>query len=129
MKLSRRSIFFKTWLWSIVGSAVVVATFWLITDFIHVLQNLNSLTEYTDILLGFSVLGNVLGAGLVLWRVVDKYFHRQLISCLVRYSLLSIPVILVAVVILYFNSPFAYLIIIWSLASAYVALRSVPKAG
>jgi hypothetical protein len=127
MKLSRQSIFFKTWLWSIVGSAVVVAVFWMVTDFIHVLQNLNSLTEYTNVLLGFSVLGNVLGAGLVLWRVVDKYYHRQLTKSLVRYGVRSLPVIIAAVVILFINSPFSYLIIIWSFFAAYVALSSLPK--
>lgn len=127
MKLSRQTIFLKSWLWSVVGSAVIVALFWLVTDFVHVLQNLNSLSEYTDVMLGFSVLGNVLGAGLVLWRVVDKYHHRELKASLARYVLFSVPVIIVAIVILFINSPLAYLIIVWSLVSAYAALRSLPR--
>ncbi|HUD81497.1 MAG TPA: hypothetical protein VMR08_02650 [Patescibacteria group bacterium] len=128
MKLSRFELFMKFWLWSVIGSAVVVAGFWMVTDFIHVFQNLNSLSEYTDILLGISVLGNVLGAGLVLWRVVDKYYHPSLNKILRRYGLLSVPVIVAAVLILLVNSPLSYLIIVWSLASSYAALKSMPRA-
>lgn len=115
MALTKKSIFLKSWLWSIVGGAVLCAIFWVVTDVIHILQNLHSLTAYTDVFLSVSLFGNVVGAGLVLWRVTENYYHDKTKRLLYRYTLLCVLSIVVGVTIIIVNTPLTLLILLWSL--------------
>jgi hypothetical protein len=124
--LTSKAIFLKSWLWSLIGAAVVVAVFWIITDFIHVFQNLHSLTEFTNILLCLSIVGNIAGAGLVLWRVAEKYYASSLKKTIKRYIFLSFCSLLVAVAIILTSTPLAILVIAWNLVAPLCVIKALP---
>lgn len=126
MILTSKAIFLKSWLWSLIGAAVVVAVFWIITDFIHVFQNLHSLTEFTNILLCLSIVGNIAGAGLVLWRVAEKYYASSLKKTIKRYIFLSFCSLLVAVAIILTSTPLAILVIAWNLVAPLCVIKALP---
>ena len=85
MALRRKDIFLKSWLWSLVGSVILVAVFWVVVGFIGFFHGSNGLVRLTDAVLLVSLIGDVLGASLIAWRVSDKYYHAHARASMKRY--------------------------------------------
>jgi hypothetical protein len=122
---NRKNIFLKSWLWSLIGAGGLVAVFWFLTDIIHIFQRLNNLTIFTNIILGISVVGSILGTGLVTWRIADKYFHNRLAKIMKSYYWLSLLSFIVALVVIFLLSPLTPLIVIWNLVAPLCAVRAI----
>jgi len=125
MTLTRKDIFLKAWLWSLIVSIIFVAIFWIAVGFISFFHGSNGLTRLTDAVLLVSLVGDVLGASLIAWRVADKYYHAHARESMKRYLKFSLLSIIIAVVI--FFTPFSLLIGAWSLATAYCVLLALPE--
>jgi hypothetical protein len=126
--LSNKTIFLKSWLWSLIGAAAIVFLFWLISDFIHVPKKLNSLTGFTDTILCLSVLGNIIGSGLVVWRIAEKY-HTPIAKNIIRkYFWLSLWSFILATILIITGTPLTTLIVVWNLIAPICVLRALPTA-
>ncbi|HUD06108.1 MAG TPA: hypothetical protein VMR18_04320 [Candidatus Saccharimonadales bacterium] len=123
MALKRKTIFLKAWLCSIVGGASLTIFFYLLTDVVHVFQNLNSLSDFTNIFISISVVGNAVGAGVLIWRVADKYYHAHVGQILVSYFFLSLLNVAVAIGILFINTPLTILIAFWNLLAPLCVIK------
>jgi hypothetical protein len=123
MALKRKSVFLKAWICSIIGGASLALLFYIVTDVVHVFQNLHSPTDFTNIFIAISIVGNALGSGLLTWRVADKYYHAHLDQILVNYFFLSIANVAVALAIIYIVTPLTILIAFWNLVAPLCAIR------
>jgi hypothetical protein len=115
MALSRKEIFMKSWWWSLVGSAGLALVFWFTANLIRFFQG--NLVRFTDAILCASLVGGVLGASLIAWRVADKYYHVRLHQSMKRYFRLSLISLVIAIGLLF--TPASLLVGAWSLVSAW----------
>ncbi len=123
MALPRKSIFFKAWIWSLIGSLISVAIFWVGSSLIDFFQG--DIVRFTYGLLVASLVGNFLGASLIAWRVADKYYHARLRQSLRRYARFSLLSLVVAIGILF--TPISLLASVWSLASAWCVMLALTQ--
>lgn len=126
---NRKSIFIKSWLWSLIGGAALVAVFWFATDITHVFQRLNSLTVFTNIILSISIVGNVLGAGLVAWRVADKHYHARMGKAMRRYWWLSLLSAALAGLVIWVVTPLTPLIVVWNLVAPLCVVEAIKPTS
>ncbi len=127
MNFNRRTLFFKSWLWSLIGGAALSALFWFITGIIHVFQVFNSLSDFTIIVIGISLVGNCLGAGIVIWRISEKYRPAAHKKTMRKYWQLCAGSMIVGLVLIITDTPFTALIAGWSLVPALWVLWSLPE--
>ncbi len=125
---NRKSVFIKTWLWSLIGGGALAALFWFFTDIVHIFQNLNSLSAFTNIVLAVSIVGNILGAGLVTWRIADKHYHARATEAMKRYWLLSLLSLVVAAVIIFILTPITPIIALWNLVAPLCSIKAIEPA-
>lgn len=81
---------------------------------------------FFSILITFGVIGSYCGAGLVGWRIVDKYFHPSVKAFLRRYLQLSAITFILLIIITY--TPFSIIAgIFWSLVAPYCVIKALPE--
>ena len=130
MPHSRKDVFIKSWIWSIVSSMVTAAAFWILTSFGNLFHWEYGGTVFMDLLVGLSVIGGYVGAGYVGWSIVDKYYPGNAHYFLKQYRMYSILSFLGFVAIIF--SPFSILGFFWSAmapACVLVTLTKSRKAG
>lgn len=78
---------------------------------------------FFDLLITLGVIGAYFGAGLVGWRVADKYFHareKQFIRQYIRYS---IATFILLIIIAY--SPLSFLGLLWSFVAPFCVIKAL----
>ena len=125
MKLTNKEIFWKCWLWSIIGGIVVAVLFWMISGIGNLFHGTYGGTIFIDLLLGLSIVGAYGGAGLVGWRIADKYYHDVVKQFLKRYLWYSAGSFVVLVGVVY--SPASFLAILWSLLAPFCVIWALNK--
>ena len=128
MHLTNKDIFWKCWLWSLIGGVVIATLFWIISGIGSLFHGPNGGTIFIDLLLSFSLLGSYVGAAFVGWRIVDKYHHSDVKVFLKRYGLYGIISFAVLMVVIY--SPLSFLAVLWSAIAplcVIIALNNVRK--
>ena len=78
---------------------------------------------FFDLLIIFGIVGAYFGAGLVGWRIADKYYHakeKQFRSRYIRYSLITF-VALIAIT----YSPLSILGLLWSFVAPFCVVKAL----
>ena len=57
---------------------MVVLVFWLISDIAGLFHGMNEGGVFINVLIVFSIVGSYAGAGIVGWRIADKYHHKSM---------------------------------------------------
>ena len=125
MHLTTKDIFWKCWLWSIIGGIIVALLFWIISGIGNVFRGANGGTIFIDLLLGLSIVGSYLGAGVVGWRIADKYYHSGVAIFKKRYTQYSLVSFIVLIAVVY--SPASFLALLWSFLAPYCVVRALGK--
>jgi hypothetical protein len=126
MPHSRKDVFIKCWIWSVISSMVTAATFWLLTSFGSLFQWEYGGTVFMDLLVGLSVIGGYVGAGYIGWSLVDKYYPGNAHHFLQQYRTYSILSFLGFVAITF--SPFSILGFLWSAIAPACVLVALAKS-
>jgi len=80
MKLTNQAIFWKCWLWSVITGGVVATLFWMVCNVGNFFRGDEGGTIFVTILLILSIVGSYAGAGVVGWRIAEKYYARTVDS-------------------------------------------------
>jgi hypothetical protein len=123
MPHSDKSIFLKCWLWSVIVGCLIPAVFWIFVDVANLFHNDGS--TFLAVLLFLSIVGEYLGAGLVGWRLVEKYLISSEKKFLKSYFRLSLITFVVAIIIVY--SPLSPLGLLWSLVPPLCVMKILSK--
>ena len=126
MHLSNNDIFWKCWLWSIVGGILVALLFWMIVSVGNLFRGAEGGTIFIDLLLGLSIVGSYFGAGVVGWRIADKYYHGSVPIFLRRYVWYGSLSFVVLVGVIY--SPASFLALLWSFLAPLCVISALSKA-
>lgn len=120
MHHTKSDIFWKCWLWSAVIGCLAAGLYAIIANIgPHWLSG----DIFFDLVIIFGVLGAYFGAGLVGWRIADKYYHayeRQFIKRYIKYSVLTF-VLLVAIT----YSPLSIVGLLWSFVAPFCVLQAL----
>lgn len=125
MRHTRHEIFWKCWIWSMIGGILFATLFWIFSGIGNSFHLNFGGSIFLYLLFGISVVGSYFGAGLVGWRLTDRYYHqsvRYFIKHYEWYSMLSL-VILAAVI----YSPIPFLAFLWCVLAPFCVLISLPK--
>ncbi|HSX08461.1 MAG TPA: hypothetical protein VLG11_06235 [Candidatus Saccharimonadales bacterium] len=126
MTLTKKDIFWKSWFWSIICGILVALIFWLISDIGSLFHGANGGGVFINLLIVFSIVGSYIGAGVVGWRIADKYHHARVRQIVRRYALYAFLSFVLLVGIVY--SPVSLLAILWSFLAPLCVLFSLrPK--
>lgn len=125
MPLSNKAIFWKCWLWSIIGGIIVAGLFYAVSGIGHVFHGPYGGTIFVDLLLSLSIVGSYAGAGFVGWRIADKYYHSRVKRFMKRYAWYSLLSFALLVVVVY--SPLSFLAILWSLLAPQCVVVALGK--
>ncbi len=125
MKLTNRAIFWKCWLWSVISGVVVASLFWMICNIGNFFRGSEGGTIFITILLILSIVGSYIGAGVVGWRITDKYYHSTVKPFLKRYTWYSIGSFILLVAVVY--SPAAFLALLWSLLAPLCVVLAINR--
>lgn len=123
---TNKDIFLKCWLWSVISGVTIAILFWLISDVGGFFHDVNGGTIFTDLLIGFSVVGSYLGAGYVGWRIADIYYTNIVKQFLTRYKHYCLYSFIALVAIIY--SPLSILALFWSVLAPYCVLIALSKS-
>jgi len=127
MPHTRKDIFLKCWLWSVVGGCIVAAIFYLLADITNVFHYIpDGGTVFIDLLMGLGIIGSYVCAGYIGWRIVDKYYHAATHGFLKRYRKYSIISFLALVVIIY--TPLSLVGFLWSIIAPYCVLIALSRS-
>jgi hypothetical protein len=129
MEINRKALFLKSWLWSLIGGGSFAAVFWFLNGVIHILQSLHNVSVFTIVLICVSLVGNFLGAGLVVWRVSEKYQPTRHKKTMERYWEFSIAALLIAAGLITYNTPLTIAIIGWNVVPALCVLWAIPVSS
>jgi hypothetical protein len=127
MHHTRKNIFWKCWIWSIAGGILFATVFWLLSDVGDLFHLYYGGGIFLYILFGFSILGSYIGAGIVGWRIADKYYHHAVKRFMKQYRLYSIFSLIVLGAVIY--SPAPYLGFLWSILAPFCALTALSKTS
>lgn len=121
---TKSDIFWKCWLWSAIFGSVIAGLYAFISGIGPHWLSAGGL--FFDLLIIFGIMGAYFGAGLVGWRIADKYFHtyeKQFIRRYAKYSLITF-VLLVGIT----YSPVSILGLLWSFVAPFGVLWALgPK--
>lgn len=115
---TKSDIFWKCWLWSAIFGSILAGLYAVVSDIGPHWLSPGGL--FFDLLIIFGIAGAYFGAGLVGWRIADKYFHayeQQFIKRYIRYSVLTF-VLLVGIT----YSPVSFLGLLWSFVAPFGVL-------
>jgi hypothetical protein len=126
MPHSRKDIFIKCWIWSIVSSMLTAAAFWLLTSFGNIFRWEYGGTVFMDLLVGLSVVGGYVGAGYIGWSLVDKYYPGNAKFFLREYRKYSIYSFLGFIAITF--TPLSILGLLWSIMAPACVLMVLAKS-
>lgn len=118
MQHTKSDIFWKCWLWSAIFGAIVAGLYAFISDIGPRWMSAGDL--FFDLLIIFGIFGAYFGAGLVGWRIADKYYHAHEKKFIGRYIKLSILTFALLVAITY--SPLSFLGLLWSFVAPFCVL-------
>ncbi len=125
MPYSQKQLFAKTFWWALVGSALFAGFFLVVIALTNAFHGPGGADKFTNGLLFSSIFGTLCGAGLVGWRIVDKYQHARLKYWVRRYLTLSFASIVVAIGLLY--TPVTGLLAIWSVIASLLVQLALSK--
>ena len=126
MHHTKSDIFWKCWLWSAIFGITTASLYAFISNIGPRWLSAGGL--FFDLLIIFGIFGTYFGAGLVGWRIADKYFHTYERQFIKRYIQLSALTFAGLVAIAY--SPLSFLGLFWSLVAPFCvlwALRPVMR--
>lgn len=121
MHHSKSDIFWKCWFWSAIFGSLVAGLYAFISDIGP--RWLSAGDLFFDLLIIFGIVGAYFGAGLVGWRIADKYYHakeKQFRSRYIRYSLITF-VALIAIT----YSPLSILGLLWSFVAPFCVVKAL----
>lgn len=107
---TKSDIFWKCWLWAAIFGSIVAGFYAFVSGIGPRWLSAGGL--FFDLLIIFGIAGAYFGAGLVGWRIADKYFHayeKVFIRRYIRYGLITF-VALVGIT----YSPVSFLGLLWS---------------
>lgn len=125
MKLTNQTIFWKCWLWSVITGGVVATLFWTICNIGGFFRGDEGGTIFVTILLILSIVGSYAGAGVVGWRITEKYYTRTVDRFVKRYTLYSLGSFVLLVGIVY--SPVSILALLWSLLAPLCVIIAINR--
>ena len=125
MKLTNQTIFWKCWLWSVITGGVVASLFWMICNIGNFFRGDAGGTIFVTILLILSIVGSYAGAGVVGWRIAEKYYPRTVDRFVRRYTLYSLISFVLLVGIVY--SPVSILALLWSLLAPLCVIIAINR--
>ncbi|MGD0283983.1 MAG: hypothetical protein ABSB12_00060 [Candidatus Saccharimonadales bacterium] len=79
------------------------------------------------LLFGISVVGTYFGAGIVGWRLTDRYYHPSVKYFIKRYELYSALSLAILAVVIY--SPIPFLAFLWCILAPFCVLMALPKSS
>lgn len=123
MHHTKSDIFWKSWLWAAIFGIIVACIYAFISDIGP--RWLSAGGRFFDLLILLGIFGAYFGAGLVGWRIADKYFHayeKIFIKRYIRYSILTF-ILLVGIT----YSPLALLGLLWSVVPPFCVLRALDS--
>ncbi len=123
MRHTKSDIFWKCWLWAAIFGSVTAGLYAFVSDVGP--RWMSGGTRFFDLLILFGILGAYFGAGLVGWRIADKYYHareKEFIKRYIRYSLLTFA-LLVGVT----YSPLSALGLLWSLVPPFSVILALSR--
>ncbi len=126
MHLSNKDIFWKCWLWSVIGGIAVALLFWMASSIGNLFRGTEGGTIFIDLLLGLSIVGSYFGAGVVGWRIADKYYHAGVPLFLKRYAWYSCLSFVLLIGVVY--SPASFLSLLWSFLAPLCIIGALSKA-
>lgn len=125
MPFSQQQLFIKCLLWALVGSALFVAVFLIFTTITNQFHGPDGASKFVDGMLFSSILGNLSGAGLVGWRIVDKYRQNHIKYWARRYISLSVVSIIGAIGLLY--TPVTGLLAFWCIVASLLVQLALSQ--
>jgi len=125
MKLTNQAIFWKCWLWSVITGGVVATLFWMVCNVGNFFRGDEGGTIFVTILLILSIVGSYAGAGVVGWRIAEKYYARTVDRFVRRYTLYSFFSFVLLVGIVY--SPVSVLALLWSLLAPLCVIIAINR--
>lgn len=123
MHHTKSDIFWKCWLWSAIFGIIMAALYAFISD---IGPRWMSAGDFFGLLTIFGIIGAYFGAGLVGWRIADKYYHAYEKRFIKRYIQYSIITFMLLVAITY--SPVSFLGLLWSVVAPLCVLRALSGA-
>ncbi|MGH7195341.1 MAG: hypothetical protein ACREGA_01020 [Candidatus Saccharimonadales bacterium] len=127
MPFDRKDLFLKSLWWSIIGAVIIAALFWLVSDIFGLFKGASGIFAFADGLIYASVIGNLLGTGLIAWRISDKYYPDKMPRLLRRYTGLSVLNISVVTGLLF--TPLALITSIWTVVPPLYLLLIFARAN
>lgn len=121
MHHTKSDIFWKCWLWSAIFGIISAGVFYILSDISRSVINVGD--YFFDFLIIFGIIGAYFGAGLVGWRIADKYFHAYEKLFVKRYVRFSILTFILLVAIAY--SPLSILGLLWSFVAPFCVLQAL----
>ena len=120
MHHTKSDIFWKSWLWAAIFGCVAAGLYAFISNIgPHWLNG----GDFIDLLIILGVFGSYFGAGLVGWRIADKYYHAQEKVFIKRYIRFGVLTFILLVGIAY--SPLSILGLLWSLIPPFCVLQAL----
>lgn len=123
MHHTKSDIFWKCWLWSAIFGSLIAGVYAFISGIGP--RWLSAGDLFFDLLIILGIAGAYFGAGLVGWRIADKYYHareKQFIKRYIQYSLLTF---LLLVAITY--SPLSILGLLWSVVAPFCVIKALDS--
>lgn len=127
MPYSQKELFLKLWLWSIIVGVAFVLVYWIMSGLVPFLQSPGNPYGFVDGVLYASVIGNALGAGLVGWRLVDKYKTAYVAHFKKRFGILTVLSFVLAFILV--NTPLTFIMVLWTMAAPATVLMTFHKLG
>jgi hypothetical protein len=124
MHHTKSDIFWKCWLWAAIFGCVAAGLYMIVSSIGPRWLSAGGL--FFDLLIIIGILGSYFGAGLVGWRIADKYYHRYEKTFIKRYVQFSLLTFAVLVAITY--SPLSILGLLWSFVAPFCVLWSLKGA-
>jgi hypothetical protein len=127
MTLTSNAIYSKCLLWSIIGGAFVAVVFWFIAN-IGGFFNGHGYAFLSGLLYA-SMVGEYLGAGLVGWRIVDKYFNHHMKKYMKKYIQIAIISMLIGIALVYTPVTLvSSIVLLWFFVAPVCVLIAYNKA-
>lgn len=125
MAFNKQRIFFRSLLWALYIGSLLSAGYWIIADLLKLFEG--QAPKFWAIMLFISIIGELIGSGIVGWRAVDKYYPKSTKRFLRRYTLFSLISLMASFGILF--TPISTILLFWSIFAAGLTLYTVQKVS
>lgn len=122
MHHSKSDIFWKCWLWAAIFGSILAGFYAFVSN---VGPRWLSGGDFFAIMIIFGIIGSYFGAGLVGWRIADKYFHAYEQTFRKRYITYSIITLVLLIAVSY--SPLSILGLLWSFVAPFCVLQALRE--